>query len=347
MKWNTLQLRLTLWFAASVLTVTAVFVAISYLHLRHELSVEQRDRVHPGHTGFVLHGTYSKEEVNDIAGHILNVSLMISLPAALFAIFTGGYLARKSLRPVASINSQLQAIKPHQLNDRIHTPDADAELETITRNINDLLARTEAAYRDIAEFSAQVAHELRTPLTLMRLQLEESSARIDPPLAEGLQDELSRLENYVEQCLLIARAERNQIEARTECLRLRPLIEDVIEPFSLLAREENRLLQPIFKEDGTVRVSAWILRQILHNLLNNALRHGVGTIDLLTDATPDAICIQISNRIRPSSAKSTGLGLRIVTALAKTQPRLHVHSHIAGDLYTANVSLPLSKPSAE
>lgn len=167
---------------------------------------------------------------------------MISLPVAVLALLLGRYLARKSLRPVAEINQQLQQIGTVNLNARIQTRDADSELETITQNINALLERIETGYGEMAEFSAQVAHELRTPLTLMRLQLEDASTKIDPELSEGLQDELQRLESYVDQCLLIARAERGQLPIEAESIQLSALVEDVVEPFTLLAREEGREL---------------------------------------------------------------------------------------------------------
>ncbi len=314
---KSLQLRLAIWFTASVLLVSGLFATITYLHLRHELRFEQWQRVHPENPDFVLHGTYSEKEIHDIAGHILHISLIISIPVALLALLLGRYLAHKSLRPVASINSQLQQIEAQRLDSRLHTPDADAELQTITRNINALLERIENNYREVAEFSARVAHELRTPLTLMRLQLEDSSSKIDPVLAENLQDELSHLGGYVEQCLLIARAERRQIEVTLKPFRLLELINDILEPFKLLAKAQQREL--IWEPSCEVEVSAapWILRQILHNLLSNALKHGQAVIHIELQQLEQAALIVISNPKAATEQSSTGLGLRIVEALVR------------------------------
>lgn len=336
---KSLQLRLAIWFTASVLLVAGLFATITYLHLRHELRFEQWQRVHPENPDFVLHGTYSEKEIHDIAGHILHISLGSSIPVALLALLLGRYIARKSLRPVASINSQLQKIGAQHLDSRLHTPDADAELETITRNINALLTRVENNYREVAEFSARVAHELRTPLTLMRLQLEDSSSKIDPVLAENLQDELNRLEGYVEQCLLIARAERRQIEVIPKPVRLQELLEDIVEPFNLLAKEQQRAL--IWEPAGEVEVmvAPWILRQILHNLLSNALKHGRDTIQLELYPKESGAYIVITNPIADAEQNSTGLGLRIVEALARAHGSIHFETSASDETFRVQLTI--------
>jgi len=343
---RTLQLRLTLWFALSVLAVGLLFAGITYFHLRHELKVEQWERVHPENPDFILHGTYSAAEIDDIAGHILHISLLISLPIAGLALLLGWYLARKSLRPVASINDQLQQIEVTNLDARIRTPDADAELETITRNINELLERIEHSYRDNAEFSARVAHELRTPLTLMRLQLEEYSARIEPGLSENLQDELQRLEGYVDQCLLIARAERGQMEVKLESVDLPSLVEDVLEPFSLLAREEGRELHWQAPAPLQVEAAPWLLRQILHSLLSNALKHGKEEISVQLKSTENGARLTVANPIKDHRSGGTGIGLRIVEALARVHPSLRYGTSVSDGQYCAYFTLgTIDRPS--
>jgi signal transduction histidine kinase len=317
-----LQFRLTLWFAASVVAVVALFATVTYLHLRHELQYEQWARAHPENPNFILHGSYSKEEIDDIVGHILHISLLISLPLAFGALWLGRSFARKSLHPIATINAQLQAIGAANLNARILTNNADVELEAITQNINSLLKRIEAGYLEISEFSAQVAHELRTPLTLMRLQLEDASTQIDPDLSEGLQEELQRLESYVDQCLLIARAERGQLPTETESISLSALVENIIEPFTLLAREEARDLFCEYHFEGQTKCVPWIIRQILHNFLSNALKHGTGAITVHVTRQPGATSVSVGNSLGTQKTNGTGLGLRIVDALTHCQDNL-------------------------
>lgn len=335
---RSLQTRTTIWFALSTLGVTLVFALVTYLHLRHELSVERWERSHPDRPDFILHGSYSQDEVNDIAGELLHLSLLYSAAVAIVAIALGVYLSRQALRPVAAINKQLQSIGAANLSDRVDVPEADPELTAITANINSLLSRIETSYRDLSEFSARVAHELKTPLTLMRLQLEDPSGRIDPELAEGLQDELRRMEHYVEQCLLIARAERGQLDLPLQPLPLKPLLEDLVEPFTLLAREEQRELQLHAPTNATVNASPWAIRQILHNLIGNALKHGAGPISIQLQETGQHVALTIANPLRSARSAGTGLGLQAVKALSQQHPGLAFTQNQDARTHTATLT---------
>lgn len=335
---GSLQTRTTLWFALSTIGVTVVFALVTYFHLRHELTVEKWERAHPDRPDFTLHGSYNEDEVNDIAGELLRLSLLYSSVVAVVAIALGAYLSRQSLRPVAALNRQLQSIGATTLSKRVDAPEADHELTAITANINGLLERIETSYRDVSEFSARVAHELKTPLTLMRLQLEDSSQRIEPELAETLQDELRRMEHYVEQSLLIARAERGQLDLPFQSLKLKTLVEELLEPFSLLAREEQREIKLDSPEAPTVLVSPWAIRQILHNLIGNALKHGSKDITIRLSESPDEATLTITNPLRPQQTTGTGLGLKAVEAIANQHPGLTVSSEQSKSLHTATLT---------
>jgi len=314
------------WFSLSVLGISIVLFVVTYFHLRHELRFQRWERNYLEHHDYITHGRYSQTEIDDIAGHVIHISLLMSVPFVFLAIGIGWYLANKSLRPISDINHQLTHIHANRLDLRIHTPEAASELEAMTGNINSLLSRIEESYRDMSEFSARVAHELKTPLTLMRLKLEESAQSIDPEMSEFLQEELMRLEGYVQQCLLIASAERGQIEAKRQPLILRSLLDDVLEPFCLLARENDRQIHFVANVVDDVVSDPWILRQILHNLLSNALKHGEGDISLVLEKNSKGqSSVVIRNRIKKAEIKSTGLGLRIVDALVKT------HGHLEWD----------------
>lgn len=334
MRHKSLQMRLTVWFAASLLTVVAVFIYIVHSHLRTELREEQWERVHPDNPDFVLHGSYSEAEINDIVGELLQISLAYLFPVAALAAGIGLYLARKSLLPVDAINGQLAGIGGRSLGKRIDVSEADKELQTLSNSINALLERIEHSYRDVSEFAARVAHELRTPLTLMRLQLEDSATRIDPCVAESLQDELRRMEAYVEQCLLIARAERGQIEVHKEPVQLGAIVSDVVEPFLLLAREQQRHIEINDGWAGTVNAAPWIVGQLVHNLLSNALAHGTGTIEVSIEGSPTS-SLTVRNTIREPRHSGTGLGLRIVNALIEAHGDLRLETTEVAGVHTS------------
>ena len=345
---RSLHARMTLWFALGAIAVIAVFALVTYLHLRHELRVEQWERSHPEATDFILHGRYSEAEVNDIAGELLRLSLIYAVAAGAIAVAIGFYLSRKSLQPISQLNQQLQAIDATTLSRRLNTPEADHEIKDITANINQVLERLEKAYRDLSNFSSFVAHELKTPLTHMRLQLEESAASIEPELSEALQEGLYGMEKYVEQCLLIARAEVGQLEIELRRVNLSDLVEDQLEPFARIAQEQGRTL--LFQPESPsieAQASPTIARQILHNLIQNSLQHGVGNIELILRQSDDEALLQISNRPNPKTTASTGMGLRIVRALAQCHPGLTFTQTTQAQLHQSTLAWTLPRAKAK
>ncbi|WP_221031149.1 histidine kinase dimerization/phospho-acceptor domain-containing protein [Actomonas aquatica] len=326
---KSLRWRITLWFTLSLLVVLAVFVGLTYLHLLHELRVEKWERGLPGHETWTLHGNYSDGEVADIAGELLHLSLIYAVPVILLTLALGFYLAKRAFAPVQLLNRQLQAIGPRRLDQRVDVPHADDEFRDIERNINALLDRLDTRFRQLTEFSAQVAHELRTPLTLLRLQVEDAADRIEPALAESLQDEMRRLSDYVDQCLLLATAEQGRLSLELQPVDLAVLVREMIDVYELLAREQDRDIELNVEETApAIQADPRRLRQMLHNLLTNALRHGAGPIHIHIGQTADHPRCEIRNAVRSTSPAPTGsadspqLGLRIVHALAALHPGL-------------------------
>ena len=144
-------------------------------------------------------------------------------------------------------------------------------------------------------------------------------------VAESLQDELSRLSDYVDQCLLLATAEQRRLTLRSESLSLSALVREMIETYELLARESARQLKVTMADDVVVSADPRYLRQMLHTLLTNALRHGKGAIQVTVAREAGRAYIRVSNAVSgqaPAAAPGTGLGLRIVRALAALDPHL-------------------------
>jgi signal transduction histidine kinase len=338
---KSLRWRVAWWFSISLLGVLGVFMTATYFHLRNELRLEKWERDHPDHADWTLHGSYSEAEVDDIAGELAKLALLYSAPVAALAFGLGFYLTRRTLRPVAEMNRQLREIGANTLAQRVRLTGADEEFRVIEENVNALLARLDESFRQLNDFSARVAHELRTPLTLLRLQVEEAAAGgIDPALAESLQDELRRLSAYVDQCLLLATAEQGRLALALRPVALRALVGEMIEVYELLAREEGRTLRIFAPAEFEVRADPDKLRQILHNLFTNGLRHGRGDITVtLAREGAERIC-RVENDVAEGGAPTgsgTRLGLRLVRALAAAHPCLGFYAGRMGGRYVAEL----------
>ncbi len=324
---KSLHLRLTLWFAISFFCVVTLLVLSAYWHLDHELRKEKWERAHPGHQDWTLHASFSDDEVRDILDELIEVWLIIGVPLAALATGLAYLVARRSVRPVRRINEQLVSLDVRTLSKRIDAPDVDPHIRELVAHFNQLLARLESSFGHLQEYTSQVAHELRTPLQLMRLQIEANAAAMKPDLAESLQDELARLSNYVETALTIARAEQGRLELSPESILFKDFLADLLEPFGRLAVAEQRRLLWSCPANVVVHADRDTLKQMLVNLLANALKHGENDIFLRVRANRRAATLLLGNRAAheaPAAAKGLGIGLRLVHALVQLMPGARV-----------------------
>lgn len=324
---KSLRWRLTLWYALSLLVAVVVLVLSAHWHLDYELRREKWERTHPAHPDWILHGSFTDKEVHDILGELLGFWAMVGVPVVGLALLAAYFIARQSTKPVRDVNRQLARLGPATLRRRLHAPDADPEVAELVRYVNELLGRLETSFTQLQEYTSEVAHELRTPLQLMRLQVEAKAATMEPALAEGLQEELARLSNYVETALMIARAEQGRLETEPEAIALKDFLSDVIEPFSRLAATQRRRLLWSCPNQAAAWADRSALKQILFNLLNNALKHGRDDIFLRVRPRAGAVSVLIGNRPADRSSKNgsgLGIGLRLVRALAGQLEKTHI-----------------------
>ena len=316
---KSLRWRLTLWFGVSLLVVVTGLIVAAHRHLDYELRQEKWELSTPDHPDWVLHGSYSDGEVEDILSELVQFWILVGVPLVGLAVVAGYFIARRSVRPVREVNRQLSSFGPNTLAERLLAPDVDPEVGELVRHVNDLLSRLELAFTHLREYTTQVAHELRTPLQLMRLRIEANAAGMKPELAEELQEELARLSNYVENALTIARAEQGRLELHPEPLALKELLADVLEPFSRLAEAEGRRLLWSCRESAVAQADRNVLKQMLFNLLANTLKHGDHDILLRVRMRSCGVCLLLGNRAAvrtQASRQGLGIGLRLVQALA-------------------------------
>lgn len=339
---RSLRLTLTLWFALSLVAITIALLVAAHSHLNAELREEKWERTNPKHSDWILHGNYTDQEIHDILGELLRVWLWVGIPLALCSVGIGYWLAHKAGAPVRRLNEQLQTIDASHLHQRARISATDSEYRQLEGHINDLLRRFSDSYAQLNDYATKVAHELRTPLMLMRLQIEHASSRMDPELAESVQEELRRLSNYVESALLAARAEQGRLELRLEPVHVNSFLEEFIEPYRLLLTEQKRVIRLACPRETCLVVDQEYFKQVLHNVLSNAVRHGEGEIRIKVCTDGRQVQIIVLNRIgdaRKPGVKGTGLGLRIITALVKAHPDGRTGFHSLAHCYGIRICL--------
>jgi signal transduction histidine kinase len=141
-----------------------------------------------------------------------------------------------------------------------------------------LLRRERALQRLRADFITGVSHELRTPLTQIRMFAETlllGRVRSEEERLRALRiidREARRLTHLVENVLQFSRGEQGALNLLLQERELAPLVAEAVESFGLLAPGvdfETRL-----KDGVRARVDEDALRQVLLNLLDNAVKYG-------------------------------------------------------------------------
>jgi two-component system, OmpR family, sensor kinase len=277
---------------------------------------------------------------NDSLAHLRH-ELLVFLPLALLAASLGGYaLAARALRPVELLRRRSETVTAEEPA-VLPVPPGGDEISRLAVTLNQMLARLHAAVEHERRFVADASHELRTPLALLQTELELALRR--PRSREELEhalrsasDETQRLVRLAEDLLLIARADQGALPLRTEAVEVDRLLADVASRFATRARALGRELRA---EPSSLRLDVDPLRveQALGNLVDNALTHGEGSVELRAVAAgtyvevhvldagagfPEDFRVRAFDRFsRGDDARSgpgSGLGLSIVELVART-----------------------------
>ena len=131
-----------------------------------------------------------------------------------------------------------------------------------------------------SDFIASVSHELRTPLAQVRMFAETlllGRVRSDDERLRSLQivdQEARRLTHLVENILQFSRAEREAIRLAPVAAELASQVREAVEAFAPVARSRHVVVQTALENDVVCMVDPGALRQILLNLLDNAVKYG-------------------------------------------------------------------------
>jgi signal transduction histidine kinase len=291
---------------------------------------------------------------------------LIGGPIALLLVSLAGYLlAAAALRPVERMGEQAATISAANPGQRLPLPAADDELARLGRRLNDMLARLQAALQRERSFVADASHELRTPLALLKTELE--LALDEPQSIEALQsalrsagEETDRLSQLAEDLLLLSQADERTMPIRRTKVVVADMLAAVATRYHRRADNAGRTTDIDSSTDLAVLADRLRLEQALANLVDNALRHGAGTIRLTAvershqlelhvtdegDGFPAAFLDHAFERFsRPDQARSrggAGLGLAIVNAIMKAHggsATVTNQAHGGGDV---TLTLPL------
>ncbi len=204
------------------------------------------------------------------------VGLVVVALGIVASVVAGLIFSQIALQPVRVIQETANRIRSDNLSERIAVPDVHDEISDLARLLNEMFDRLESSFNQVRRFSAEASHELKTPLSLVRLQAEKLlvDEGLTPEQQESVQvqmDEITRLEQIIEDLLFLSRAEAHVVK-----LSLRPtdpseFLKTFLPDAQVLAEHRGVQFSERVEGKGLVPFDAKWIRQVLLNLMTNAL----------------------------------------------------------------------------
>jgi two-component system, OmpR family, sensor histidine kinase BaeS len=226
-------------------------------------------------------------QISGSLGWIVPLGGLILLLGFGMAIWAGRSLRRLSL-PLGDLIESAESIAKGDYSRRV-VERGPSEIRSLLRTFNHMAERLEASTKERQNLMADVTHELRTPLTIIQGKLEgmiDGVYPADESQLKAVLEETQLLDRLVEDLRILALAEGGALQLYKEPVDLATLIGESVAAFqSQAAAEGINLSFDADQEEGQFEVDGERIRQVLSNLLVNALRF-----------TPEGGFIQVSSK---------------------------------------------------
>ena len=282
----TIRARVSLAVVATVLVLLIFMTGILY----YEFAVEQAERKAAGQPG------------DPVEHEIAEVVVFFGLPAVIVLGAGSWWLVRRALAPLDRLTEAAARIHAGSLRERLPGGEAADEVGRLAVAFNGVMARLDNSFGQVKDFTLHASHELKTPLAILQNELE--TALGDPAATATLRemfvsqlDEVQRLTKIVDGLAFLARVDTGQLRIAQEPVRLDELVRDSFADAEILAQAAGLTVTLDRCDETTVRGDRHRLRQLLLNLVDNAIKynraHGAVTFALTRQA--GAVILRIAN----------------------------------------------------
>ena len=345
----TLRTRLALTYAglltlAGALMMLIVYVVVGYLPT-YAFSVPATSAVQTIDTSAYDPGIAATAAVpgfilasrGDVQVLIIVIAAILLVLLACGGAWAGWAVAGRMLRPLQEVNAAAHRAARGHLDHRIALAGPRDELTDLADTFDEMLEELERSFGTYRRFAANASHELRTPLATTRAMLDVALAGAGPDdraLLERLHETNERSIDTVESLLDLTEVDAANADHGTVQL-------EQVATFVLadVAQEAEDAGVRIDYRLSALPVSgdASLLRQLLSNLVQNAIRHNVpgGWVKVTTSETGNRLTVEnsgatvddsdlesltdpffrVQGRSSDSTSRGRGLGLSIVKAI--------------------------------
>jgi signal transduction histidine kinase len=286
--------------------------------------------------------------------------------AAAVGVLVAVWLARRIGKPVADLTQASRAIAGGVAPPTVSVRGRD-EIAELGQAFNRMAARLAEDEEQRRRLFADIAHELRTPLSVIQGTLEGMLDRVIDPTAEritSLHSQTLLLQRLIKDLRDLSLAQAGHLQLHRQMVDVAGVARETLEALAPLADERGVALRVDFpKELPPVEADPDRLRQIVQNLVENALRHTPSGGEVRLGLRADGEGVQLSvadtgvgiaaddlphifehfyraDRSRARSSGGTGLGLAIVKSLAEAHGGRVTVASASGTGSTFTVILP-------
>ncbi len=314
-------------------------------------------------------GSSTRLFVTDDVTTLTRVIVLAGVAILLVAPPAGYWLAGRATRPLQSIIATTERLRPGALAERLPLRGTGDELDQLSETINGFLDRLAGHLSRQRDFVANSAHELRSPLAALRTSVEVALQRGRTPaeyqeLLADVVEEVAALSGLVNQLLLLAEGDAERLRPGDGVVPLADVAARAVDMFQGVAEQRGVSLSIARTNPVAVRGDPAHVRQVVHNLLDNAIKFtpGGGRIEVeVGPGAPGRAELRVrdtgigidpadlphvfdrffrADRSRSREAGGTGLGLSICqTIVTAYGGRLSVNS-THGKGTTVTVDLP-------
>ena len=231
----------------------------------------------------------------------------IILPVAVVLVW---FALARGIRPLSDLQQRIRRRESTDLSP-IAERDVPDEVVPLVRSVNDLLVRLDDSIGKQKQFLADAAHQLKTPLAGLRMQAELAEREIDrgqgdPQSMKHTLHQIAlssqRAAHMVNQLLSMARAEERTQALGWQAVNLEDVATDVVRdlvPQALDRRIDLGYEKAPSPGGTTLRGHPVLLREMLRNLVDNALRYtptgGTVTVRLMADPFGQVLVLQVED----------------------------------------------------
>ncbi|WP_026908604.1 sensor histidine kinase [Paucisalibacillus globulus] len=260
--------------------------------------------------------------------------LLVFIFGAIAAIGLSYFLTRKLVTPLTRLKYQLKKVEKREFNE-IKPINASGEIKEVAQSVYDMANELQRYINTQQTFFQNASHELKTPLMTIQGYAEGIKEKVFDEQEEekGLEvivSEVNRLKKIINEMILLAKLESEEITYQKEKVVLTTLIDKVMERALPLATEKNIELRKEVEESIYLKGDEERLLRALLNLAVNGIRHGKSKLVISSSMQSSQIMITIEDdgegisedlmphifhRFVKGKNGETGLGLAISRAI--------------------------------